>query len=186
MDATPVTNTQSRPAGFSLLEVLIMAVILGICALALGQAMMGSMNQTRLANEMRAASFAARAKLEEVLAKLPSAWTDYRPGGSKQEFKVFLSGSETNQVLELSGPNENPAGEVVIIEDENTDIRKIGRDLDGDTFGDGVSMCPWPMDLNSDGVTPSAGTATRALVGVVVRWQSVGGTEQRYELWSVR
>lgn len=186
MDATPVTNTNSRPSGFSLLEVLIMAVILGVCALALGQAMMGSMNQTRLANEMRAASFASRSKLEEILALEKTSWTEYRAGGTKSEFKVFLSGSEANQILELTGPLDNPAGEIIIIEDENTDIRKAGRDLDGDTFGDGVSMCPWPMDLNADGVTPSAGLATRSLVGIVIRWQSVGGAEQRYELWSVR
>jgi len=194
----PTPSIRTRAAGVSLLEVLIMAVILGVCALALGQAMMGAMHQTRMADEMRAASFSARRALEMVLAKpdINAINTDHGAPAAGilwdlnsttlirgQVFNVSLSDSPT---LTLSGPNDAPAGEVIVLNDENMVLSNVGRNLDGVGGPDGVSMAPWPMDLNGDGIIPSAGTNKRIVVGVVIRWLSVGGTEQRYELWSVR
>jgi len=178
-------SIRTRTSGISIVEVLIMAVILGACALGLGQAMMGSMHQTRLADEMRAASFAARAKLEAVLAgTIAEIETTYGPARPQQAFEVRLS-EEPIVILPGVGVAGDKAGEVVLLNDESLGMADVGRDLDGSGGADGVSMAPWPMDIDGNPMG-SGGTKKRIVVGVLIRWITFAGHEQRYELWSVR
>lgn len=180
---TPTPTIRTRTSGLSIIEVLIMAVILGICALGLGQAMMGAMNQTRMADEMRAASFAARSKLEMVLSQsIQDIENNYAPGKGSQTFQVLLS---ENPKLILPGLLDDNAGEVVLLDQENLLTSQVGRDLDGKNGPDGVTMAPCPMDLDGN-PAGSGGTRKRIVVGIVVRWITFAGLEQRYELWSVR
>lgn len=181
----------SQPRGISLMEVMVAVVILAITATAVVTATTSSMRNTRLADETRAASFAARKKMEELLSNTI--------GGIKIEiatkgdtFEVYLNdiaGGTTKQI-ELLGPKGLPAGEVILIEDELADPAMLGRDLSGGAGPDGVTLCPLPMDFNGNGTTDdAAGTKpgpVKLLVGVVIRWTSTNGLEQRYELWSVR
>lgn len=176
---TPTPPFRTRASGVSLLEVLIMAVILGICAMALGQAMMGSMHQTRMADEMRAASFAARKQLEDMLGKDINVIESLHG----TTFPVQLSSAP---VLMLPGPGDVDAGEIIVFNNEEQKASKVGRDLDGVNGPDGVTLAPWPIDLNSDGVVDKNLKTNRIVVGVVVRWITFAGLEQRYELWSVR
>jgi Tfp pilus assembly protein PilV len=170
-----MTNTTARPSGFSLLEVIIMASILAISALALAQSTLGAMHQTRLANEMRAASFAARQRMEEVLMNLaPLANANY---------PVMLNSNGVPVVL--PGINGANALEVIVVSNETTDPATLGRDLDGNGPA-GAQFSPLPMDLDGDGVVDGARPNIKSLVGVLVRWISFNGREQRYELWSVK
>lgn len=183
MSYAPLIRT--RPSGVSIVEVLIMAVILGACALGLGQAMMGSMHQTRMADEMRAASFAARAKLESVLSgSIAQIEATYGPSEDEQSFVVQLSESPV-VILPGVGLAGEKAGEVILLNDESLTMADVGRDLDGVGGADGVSMAPWPMDIDAN-PSGSGGTKRRIVVGVVIRWITFAGHEQRYELWSVR
>lgn len=177
--------SRNESRGFSLVEVMVACVILIVVATGVVIATTSSMRQTRTADEFRAASFAARQKMEQLLAMGVSEIKALDP-----EFDVNSNDSPTgdaNNAIFLQGPNGFQAGEIILVDREDADPQLLGRDITPPAGPDGVSLCPLPMDFNGNLTVNDPGVIlpTKALIGVVIRWISANGVEQRYELWSV-
>jgi type II secretory pathway pseudopilin PulG len=168
----------TQPRGISLLEVMIATMILMVAATALVVATMSAMHKTRLSDELRAASFAARQKMEELLHD--DILTIKSKVAADDTFAVYLNGSDDKvsaHKIELPGIGGANAAEIILVDTE-----------DKTAAGLGVTLCPLPMDFNGNGTTNDASPiqANKLLIGVVVRWITANGREERYELWSVK
>ena len=67
----------ARVDGFTLLEVLVATMVLGISVVIVLQLFSGGLDQARRAEDYTRAVFHARAKMEEVLLDLPSGEAEY-------------------------------------------------------------------------------------------------------------
>jgi type II secretory pathway pseudopilin PulG len=181
---------RSAPGGFSLLEVIVVVGMVSACLAALFVAMMSSIKSTRESGERMAAMRAARAKLETIsrmaMVDLITAYGEATPLSSR-EFQVELEINNSLPIY-LQGINGRAAGEVVVIQRENGTSTGYGRDLNGDGQPDGVQFRGFPVDLNGDNDTADgflgAGSLAHVPVGVIVRWPSGDGREERFELWT--
>lgn len=190
----------SQPRGISLMEVMVATGMLAVTATAVVMATTGSMRNTRLADETRAVAFAARKELEKYLSPVTDITSVKTQIAANNTFKVYVNDVDGAGItkIELPGIRGFDAGEVILVDNEQVTPAQLGRDLTGDSDGsddgnpDGVSLSPLPMDFNGNNTTNDANnvafqkSACKALIGVVIRWTSTNGLEQRYELWSVR
>lgn len=185
----------SQPRGLSLMEVMIAVMLLAITATAVVIATTSSMRNTRLSDETRAVAFAARKELEKYLSPMTDITSVKTQVAANSTFKVFLNdvaGTDADGVnrkrIELPGLKGLDPGEVILVDSEQIAANQLGRDLTGGIGPDGVSLCPLPMDFNGNGTMGDADpiVPVKLLIGIVVRWTTTNGVEQRYELWSVR
>jgi type II secretory pathway pseudopilin PulG len=188
-----------QPRGISLLEVIIASMILMTAATALVVATTSMMHKTRLSDELRAANFAARQRMEEML-QVGDIFALKKQVAASDTFPVYLNRDlSQNSVggIELQGIGGVNAAEIVLVEREDIAPTDLGRDMTSNTElalskpdgkPDGVFFCPLPMDFNGNGTADDIGTivANKLLIGVVVRWITANGREERYELWSVK
>lgn len=93
----------------------------------------------------------------------------------------------------LTGLVDQYAGEVILINDETIPASGWGSDLLAPGGPDGVKFASLPFDIDMDGAftstaakfSSSGNNAARFLVGVVIRWPSKNGAEERFEQWTV-
>lgn len=188
---------KTRPRGLSLLEILVAATLLAICAASLTQAHVTAMSATRQSDEYAAAARATREALEIVAATAFDELMIQFPVDPLTQrrfpFRVYLSHDPNDPARGvLPGLVDDYAGELVIVTDETKDRAAWGGDLlPKNGLPDGVKSFPLPLDLNMDGDTldnhaaiVTNKTGRRYPVGVIIRWMGRYG-EERYETWTV-
>ena len=177
MRLSPETRSRSR-GGFTLVEVLVAAVVLVIGCLGLSAAISNSAQLLELNRERRLAHQAARAKLEEIAsASFSEAFALYNPGRADDPVGGAPgAGFQVEGLAAVAGDTDGLPGEVVF-----PTVGGLGLQLT-ESFVDG--RWGMPRDLNADsGVSAGAlaGPYTILPVRVRIRWRGATG-ERTLEL----